>query len=193
MYNWDFYKKELKNKVSDKRYIHSINVLKEAQKLAENYGEDTQKAMLAGLLHDIAKEMSEELQIKILLDAGCDMDKFKNACSKIFHGFAGSEYIKNKFGITDEDILNAVRYHTVGRKNMSMLEKIIFVSDYISAERDFPDTSEVRALAYKDLDAVVLHKLSTSMQKCINSRQAIYPNTVQTYNQLVLKRSCKAQ
>ncbi len=184
-YNFELYEKELKNKVSEKRFVHSVNVSKMAEKLAKIYGENVEKAKVAGLLHDIVKEMTTEEHLKLLKDSTENLEKFENVSPKILHGPAGSEYIKIHFNIKDEDVLNAVRYHTTGRKNMTLFEKIIFVSDHISEERDWPDVVYLQNLAKTDLNKVVFAKLYTSIKKCINNKQGIHIDTVESYNQVL--------
>jgi nicotinate-nucleotide adenylyltransferase len=188
MYDHNFYLTELKKYLSDKRYDHSVNVANAAVKLAKIYGEDTEKAYIAGLLHDIAKEMSTEEHFEIFKKEGLTLKSFEKVSPKVLHGPAGSLYIKENFKITDKGILDAVWYHTTGRENMTLLEKIVFVADYISDERDFADSPQVRKMAETNLDGVVLRKLSTSMKKCINFRQAIHSDTVNAYNQMVCKK-----
>lgn len=188
MYNFDLYLSKLKEKLSEKRYEHSINVSKAAVKLAKIYGEDAEKAYVAGLLHDIAKEMSTQEHIEILKKSDLPFEDFEKVSPKVLHGPAGSVYVKENLKINDEGILNAIRYHTTGRENMTLLEKIIFVADYISDERDFFDSPKVRKIAETDIDEVVLHKLSTSIKKCVNFKRAIHPDTLDAYNQMVWKK-----
>lgn len=185
MYDHDFYLTELKKNVSNKRYEHSENVAKAAVKLAEIYGEDAGKARVAGLLHDITKEMTTEEHLEILKKSNLPFENFEKVSPKVLHGPAGSAYVKENFKINDKSILDAIRYHTTGRENMTLFEKIIFVADYISDERDFIDSPEVRKIAETDLNEAVLHKISTSIKKCVNFRRAIHPNTISAYNQIV--------
>ncbi len=189
MYDFDLYHKKLKKMLSEKRYLHSVNVASAALELAEIYGEDKEKACIAGLLHDIAKEMSTKKHLKILRGSGAFFEDFKEVSPKVLHGPAGSVYIKKNFNITDEDILNAIWYHTTGREDMRLFEKIIFVADYISSERNFLDSAEVREIAKIDLDKAALHKLSTTIKKCVILKQAIHLNTVEAYNQLVYAKN----
>lgn len=190
-YDFGLYLNDLKNKVSQRRFVHSINVAKAAQALAGIYGEDSQKAKFAGLMHDIAKEMTHEEHIEILKNSPEIMNELENISFKLWHGPVGSVYLKQKYGIDDEDILNAVRYHTTGRKNMSLLEKIVFVADHISEERKWPDVKYLRGLAKVDLESTMLAKLSTSMKRCISSGMEINRNTFEVYNQIVSEKNKK--
>ena len=187
MKNYDYYKSKLKKILSSKRFEHSVNVSLMAEKLAKNYGEDSEKAKLAGLLHDICKEKTNEENIEILKRNNCVDFLNKIFSFKILHGPAASFFIKDKYGITDNEILNAVKYHTTGRKNMSLLEKIIFTADYISSERDWPNVEKVRSKAFENINEVVLIKSVTAIKKCVNSFQSIDINTMELYNELIMR------
>ena len=105
--------------LTQKRFEHSLNVSEEAVKLAKKYGADTEKAELAGLLHDILKDTPPEKQLKILADFGIIMSDVELSAKKFWHAISGAVYIKHVLHIEDEDVYNAVRYHTTGRKNMT--------------------------------------------------------------------------
>ena len=189
MESYNFYKFKLKSILSEKRYIHSVNVSECCEELAKKYKiKNVESIKIAGLLHDICKEMPDnELQYLLSLADKNISDLFENCTIKLYHGPAGAEYLKREFGILDEDILNAVRYHTVGRKNMTLPEKIVFVADYISIERPYSDIFKMRELALKDIDKVVLHKCSLEIKKCIDKKSKIHTNTFETYNFIVNK------
>lgn len=187
MYTYEIYKEILKNILSEKRFNHSVNVSLMAEKLAKNYGVDSEKAKLAGLLHDICKEMPEEEIKKILIENDASELQSEGFGYKVLHGFAGFFWIKQNCGISDNDILNGVKYHTTGRKNMTLFEKIIFVADHISEERQWPDVKELQKLAFEDIDKVVLKKLSTAIQNCIDRHQTICKNSMELYNELILE------
>lgn len=187
MQSYDYYKNELEKILSPKRFNHSVNVSLMAEKLAKNYGVDSQKAKLAGLLHDICKEKTDEENVDILKKNGYFASSDKINTVKILHGPSASFFLKERYGITDNEILNAVRYHTTGRKNMTLFEKIIFTADYISSERDWPNVEEIRSMAFKDIDDAVLIKLVYSIKKCINNSQSIDIKTVELYNELITR------
>ena len=121
--------KDLKSKVSEKRYNHCINVGNMAKKLAKIYGVDEKKAYIAGILHDICKEFSYKEQLEIIEGIEFRPPEYCKKYHKVFHGWVGSIYARNYLQITDCDVLNAIRYHTTGRKDMSTLEKIIYNAD----------------------------------------------------------------
>ena len=187
MQSYEYYKNELEKILSPKRFNHSVNVSLMSEKLAKNYGVDSEKAKLAGLLHDICKEKPDEENIEMSKKDGYFAYSDKTNSIKILHGPAASFFLKEKYGITDNEILNAVKYHTTGRKNMTLFEKIIFVADHISEERQWPDVKELQKSAFEDIDKVVLKKLSTAIQNCLDRHQSICENTTQLYNELILE------
>lgn len=151
-YNDKELKKILKDRVDKNRYKHSLNVADRAVFLAEKNGADTEKAYLAGLCHDMCKGISHEKQHDIITGAGIVLDDNTENSPSLWHSIAGYVFAKEELGITDEDILNAIRYHTTGRANMSMLEKVIYMADLTSAERDYKDADYTRDLTDYSLD-----------------------------------------
>lgn len=187
MQSYEYYKSELKKILSSERFEHCINVSLMAEELAKNCGVDSEKIKLAGLLHDICKEKSDEENISILKNNGYFDSSDEISAVKILHGPAASFLLKEKYNINDTEILNAVRYHTTGRKNMSLFEKIIFTADYISAERDWPNVEKIREIAFKNIDEAVLIKSVYAIKKCINNSQSIDINTAELYNELITR------
>ncbi len=114
------YKKIIRERMGDYRFSHSVNVAKEAKKLAKHYGADENKAEIAGILHDITKEMPKEQQLQIIIDSGIILDNVQLHAPKLWHGMSGSIVVRDELGIDDEDILNAIRYHTTGRAGMQL-------------------------------------------------------------------------
>ena len=172
-----------------KRYTHSINVAKAAQQLAIKYGADVKKAMVAGILHDITKEMPYAEQLQIIESNGIILDKVQKFSPKTWHAISGAVLINNEFGIDDEDILNAVRYHTSGRANMSLLEKVIFVADFIGEERDYKGVDIMRSKAKKRLEEAMLYGVSFTIKDLSEKQCAIDMNTLAMYNELILNNS----
>ena len=147
----------LKKALKDKRFQHVLRVEETAIKLAEQYGVDVEKASIAGLCHDYAKQRSDEdfiAEIKkkrlnpLLLDYG----------NAIWHGVVGAELIKDELGIWDEDILNAVRHHTTGAPVMTKLEQVIYMADYIEPGRDFTGVKKARVITAANLQAGVAYQ-----------------------------------
>lgn len=148
----DEIKAVLKNRMNEHRYEHSLNVAKRAAFLAEKYGADVEKARFAGLIHDICKGIPQEEQLAIIEKEGITLDEDTKKSPALWHSIAGAIYCEHELCVTDKDVLNAVRYHTSGRGNMSILEKVVYMADLTSAERNYPDAEYTRNLTDKSLD-----------------------------------------
>lgn len=157
-------KNDLKNSLSTYRYKHSILVAEEAKKLAKQYHIDEEKAYITGLLHDVAKELPEEENniwiTKYHLDKSLKDDKNK----KIKHADIGAVLAKEKYHL-DDDCYNAIKYHTIGNKNMNLLAKIIYIADKIGREEIPKELEPVKKLAYKDIDKALLYCLEKQEKK----------------------------
>ncbi len=157
---------KLQSALSVKRYIHTMGVAEEAVKLAEIYGtpREQQKARVAGLLHDCAKDYPEAMRLRLCREYKVKMDEILEKQTDLIHPFLGAEVARREYLVTDEDILNAIRYHTTGRAGMSLLEKIIFIADYIEPNREnFDGLEEARRLAYLDLDEAMRYILKNTI------------------------------
>ena len=183
------WRKLLKERLLEKRYIHSLNVADSARELAKKYGADEEKAYFAGLVHDIMKNASEEEQLQIMEKGGIILSRTEKINKKLWHAMAGECYLRIEKGITDEDILNAVRYHTTGRAGMSLLEKVVYIADYISVERDYDDVDVMRDLSMnKGLDEAALYALKFSFKSLSKKEKLIHTDSVEYYNELIIER-----
>ena len=160
--NIDLIKADLKEKLPKKRYEHTLGVAYTAASLAMCYGEDILKAELAGILHDVAKaKKSSELKddMKGYIDPYTDGDYVALIADKapqILHAIYAPYLAKKDYKIEDKDILSAIRWHTTGKKDMTMLEKIVFVADYIEPNRKkLPDLDRIRTLSFHDISEAV--------------------------------------
>lgn len=185
---FDEYKKIIKERMGKKRCVHSLNVAKAAQQLAIQYGADVEKAKIAGILHDITKEMPYDEQLQIIESNGIILDKVQKFSPKTWHAISGSVLIEKELGINDEDILNAVRFHTSGRANMSLLEKVIFVADFIGEERDYKGVDVMRSKAKKSLEDAMLYGVSFTIKDLSEKQCAIDMNTLALYNELIIDK-----
>ncbi len=191
--NIDSYKKIIKSRMSDYRYKHSVNVAKEAVRLAKKYGADEEKAAIAGILHDITKENTKEEQLQIMTDGGIILDNVQKISSKLWHGISGSVYMRDKLNITDEDILNAVKHHTTGCAGMSVLEKVIFVADFTSEERDYSGIRTIRKKANKSLEDAMLYGLQFTLKDLSKRALIIHPDALACYNEIVISNTEKGK
>ncbi len=174
--------------MGERRYNHSVNVAKEAVRLAKKYGADPKKAEVAGILHDIAKEFDKDKQLQIMLSSDIILSDVEKNTPKLWHAICGSIYIKSELGIEDEDILNAVRYHTTARAKMSLLEKVIFIADFTSEERDYPDVDIIRAKAEKSLEEAMLYGISFTLARLIHNGSYLSEDAINAYNEILLNR-----
>ena len=154
------YKKILQERLTPKRYHHSLCVADEAVRLAKKYGGDTEKAYLAGLLHDITKNASEEEHLHIFREFDIMLNDIEKNAEKLWHAISGAAYIEHILGINDTEIITAVRYHTTARKNMTQLEKILYLADFTSADRDYDDVDIMRQKLEVSMQAALQYALS---------------------------------
>lgn len=166
------------------RYVHSLGVMEMALKLNKyyKYNIDEEKIKLASLLHDITKPFSDSLNLKILKESFPDLINEKLLESpQIWHSFTGSAYVKNEFGINDQEILDAIFYHTTGREKMTNLEKIIFLSDYIEMGRTGECFEKVRKIAFQNIDLAIVTMLEEQIDYLQKKKLVIYPLSLETY------------
>lgn len=183
---------DLSNKLSKKRFIHTLGVVNSAMYLAKKYGANIEDAHLAALLHDCAKEIPLLEMRDLVADLPCDQDMLHSGA--LLHGLAGMVLANTQYGVTNPDILEAIRVHTTGKENMSKLDKIIFLADYIEPNRKFPGVNDIRLAAEQSLDAGVLCGFDMTIRHLIDSGDSIYPLTILSRNDLLRhmkKRRCK--
>lgn len=182
MYNIDRYKSIIKERLSEYRFYHSLCVAESAKALAERYGADVQKAEVAGILHDICKESSKAEQLEIIEKAGMTITDFEKSKKKFYHQISGAAYAKAVLGIDDGEILGAIRYHTTGRAEMTLLEEIVYLADFISADRDYDDIDNIRAEAEKGKEQGMLYAAKYTIVSNIEKNSMLHPDTVNAYN-----------
>lgn len=185
MYDYALMKSELEKILSHKRYEHSLNVAQSAYELALKYDENCEKAYVCGLLHDICKELPFKQQKQMALSSGYHLS-FEELCSKsLWHAVAGAYCAAKKYNIADEDMLNAIRYHTIAREKMSRLEEIIYLADLISADRKYKDVNRIRKLAFSDLQLAMREALRFTLTNVSDNCVYLPLCSVQAYNQYV--------
>ena len=164
--------------MSEERYLHSLGVEREAERLARRWGEDPEKAAVAGILHDCCKEMPLPEALQIVGQSAIIPDIDFREQPQLIHGYAAAELL-GSFGVRDREIEDAVRYHTTGRTGMSRLEKIIFVADYIGYDRRFPEAAAVRRVARRSLDEACGMELAFTRDKLLQKGKTIVPLTLE--------------
>lgn len=179
------YKKYLREHLSKKRYTHSINVAGAAVELARKYGADADKAYTAGLLHDIAKELPAGEQQRIVLASSLKVSDIEKEALPLFHAIAGAELVQSLFDITDEELIWAIRWHTVAAGGMSRLAVIVYLADLISADRDYKDVGRMRKLADKSLERAMCEALRFSISDSVSKGNSIPLSTMEAYNEYI--------
>ena len=185
MYHFDENRAFLKARLSKKRYTHSLNVAHEAQRLAGLYGEDPEKAYFAGLMHDVCKELPAEEQEELVRASSFAVSKEELVTKPVWHGIAGAYFLQVRMGVTDPDVLNAVRYHTVGRAGMTRLEEIVYLADLISEDRTYDGVEQMRQLCLTSINAAMLEGIRFSIETTLKKGGYLPPVTVEAYNQYI--------
>ncbi len=180
------YQKIIKPHLSDKRYRHSCEVAKSAKRLAKKYGADPDKAEIAGILHDIMKDTDKDEQLKIMDRFGIILNDIEAVTPNLWHQISGAAYVENELNITDPDIVNPIRWHTSGKKDMTLMEKVVFIADFISDDRDYKGVDKMREVAKESLDKAIIEGLSFTISELAQSEKAIVQDTFNAYNDAVL-------
>lgn len=178
----------LKSKINDRRFEHSLGVEYTAACMAMVHGVDVEKARIAGLLHDCAKCLPTKEKLEKARKHKLVISKFEEKNPDMLHGKLGAYYAKARYEVDDQEILDAITYHTTGRPNMTILDKIIFVADYIEPNRkELKDMDIIRKEAFLDLDKCVIHILKNTLDYLNNSTNEMDFMTQLTYNYYVNK------
>lgn len=178
---------KIKDRMPPKRFEHTKGVAKTAIHLAEKYGEDKEKAEIAGILHDVVKFADKDWLKQNILSEHLD-PMLLTFHHELWHGPVGSIVAKKEFFIEDEDILHAIRFHTTGRAGMSNLEKIIYIADMIEPSRSFPGIEVLRDKAEIDLEDAMISCVTHSINFLIEKKQPVYPDSFHCYNDLLNRK-----
>lgn len=179
------YEKKIKSILTPERFRHSLGVAETAARLAKINGADEDKAYTAGILHDAAKNLSYEEMLERRREYGVKFDETSESSGALLHAPLGAEIAKREFGISDDEILESIRSHTVARENMSTLDKIIYIADMIEPNRNFDGVEEIRAAAFENLDRGVLMGLEQTILHTIKKGLILHPSTVYARNSLI--------
>ncbi|MEI1422171.1 bis(5'-nucleosyl)-tetraphosphatase (symmetrical) YqeK [Bacillus cabrialesii] len=174
----------VKQQLTEHRYIHTIGVMNTAIELAERFGADSKKAETAAIFHDYAKFRPKE-EMKQIIARENMPSHLLDYNPELWHAPVGAYLVQREAGVQDEDILDAIRYHTSGRPGMTLLEKVIYVADYIEPNRAFPGVDEVRKFAETDLNQALIQSIKNTMIFLMKKNQPVFPDTFLTYNWLV--------
>lgn len=175
-------KEMLEKELDSKRFLHSVNVMEVSQALAEHYSADIKKAQLAGLLHDCGKNYKGDEAREYSQKIGYMADEIELLQPKLLHGIIGEDLAKSIYGVTDKEVLGAIRWHTTGKAGMSLLEKIVYVADYIEPLRYFEGIEEMRASAYENLDRCIVLCADSTIKFILKKGVLLHSKTVETRN-----------
>ena len=176
-------KRDLKTMLSESRYQHSINVAEECRKLAKVYLFDEDKAYLAGLTHDLAKELSNEEIKQIMVQYKLPESSFSEENIKTSHADIGAIIAREKYNL-DSSICQAIKSHTLGNIPMTILEKIVFIADKIEPKRNYQDIEKIRTLAYIDIDAAIIMYIENNLKNLTIKGKKINTKTIEVLNYL---------
>ena len=178
-------KELVRSRLSDKRYEHTINVKKMAVKLAKHYGTDPEQAALAALLHDAAKELPKD-EMRAIMQAYPEYAQGGEARpTPVWHGICAAILARTEWGVTDEAVLSAIACHTAGKPGMTQLDKILYLADMTSAERDWPGVEKLRKLELKDLDAAMLAALKQTNDFVLSQGKPLDPMSKAAYEDIL--------
>ena len=182
---------DIKQELSEKRYNHSVGVMKKSEELAKLYKININKAKLVGLAHDIGKELSKEDKLKYVKENNIEIDEIEKINVGLLHGKIGADICKKRYDFT-EDMQDAIKFHTTGKKDMDLLAKIIFVADKIEEGRSYKDKNKmqelelIREAAKENIDEAMLCLLDSSIIYTMQKKNLIHPDSISTRNQLII-------
>lgn len=185
----DWFYDKLKQDIGNKRFEHSLRVMEESKKLAKRYNASVEKAAVAGLLHDCGKFPKGINLLQLCNDFGIILDDITKNSPELIHSVLGTEMAKEQYGIEDEDILNAIRYHSTGRENMSLLEKIVYIADVTEPGRSFKGVNELRKLALKNLDEALIFSINNTIKLVMERDKLIHIDSIRARNQILMKKN----
>jgi len=180
---------KLKNNLTEKRYNHSLGVMQSAVELARHYGADVHKTQLAGLLHDCAKNYSHSEMLDLCEKYSVVIDDISKASPGLIHGFLGAEMAKKDYGIDDPEIYDAIYYHTIGKPDMSLITKIIYIADGIEPGRTYDGVEKIRDIVFEDIDRALVLQIDYTINSVINRGRLIHTNTIDTRNFYLIKNN----
>ncbi|SMP49566.1 bis(5'-nucleosyl)-tetraphosphatase (symmetrical) YqeK [Anoxynatronum buryatiense] len=175
----------LAKKMKAGRFQHTMGVRTAALRLADQYGADRDKTAMAALFHDYAKGFSKKELLQTVQRYHLQPDSLMIQAHQILHGSVAAAIALNEFGIDDDEILKAIEFHTTGRKNMGIIEKIIYLADFIEEGRDYSGVVFLRELAYRELDLAVYQALTNTMIYVLETGKLLHPNTVEARNHIL--------
>lgn len=179
---------QLKENLTEKRFRHTLGVAQEALRLAPKFNVDKDKAYVAALLHDCAKNFSAEKVEDYCKRYNVRLDIYSRSEKALIHAFLGSLVAEVDYGVEDEEILNAIYYHTTGRENMTPLEKLIYLADMTEPGREMPQSAQIRAMVEENIDDALIYAIGCSVSYVIKKGGLVHPDSIFAHNYLVKQR-----
>ncbi len=182
--NLELLREATRRQMPDKRWKHTLGVVETAIKLAKRFDGDPLKSELAALLHDYSKAWAID-RMEVIIRERQLPEELLQYDKELWHAHVGAWAVQHEHGITDEEVLNAIRYHTSGREQMTKLDKIVCLADYIEPGRDFPGVSKIRELAKHSMEEALLAAFDSTIEVLIERGKRIFPLTVSARNDLI--------
>ncbi len=175
----------MKEMLDEELYRHSLGVAEIAVSLADRYGADTRKAYLAGMVHDYGKRYPKNELLHKANHLGLTLDRVTRQEKRLLHAPVGAALIKSELRIIDSDIIRAVAFHTTGRNGMTLLEKVIYLADYIEAGREFEGVDIIRKTAFSNIDQALLSAVDQAIKSILARGLMLHPRSVAFRNSLL--------
>lgn len=176
---------ELKKYINGNRYNHSIAVMEMCEKLSQKYNTDVEKTKKAGLMHDLAKELSEESKLLYIKENNIEINDVEKANIDLTHGKIAADICKKNYGFDDE-MCDAIKFHTTGKENMTMLQKIVFIADKCDETREYEAAQELRTKALIDIDQAIIENIDYTIKKQIELNRPILEKSIETRNFILI-------
>ena len=186
--DFELLKEEIREKLTEKRYAHSIGVMNMCEKLANQYGGDVKRAKLVGLVHDIAKEMTDEEMLDYAKKNKIQIMETEKIIPQILHGKIAGDIAKKKYDF-DNEMCMAITCHTTGKENMTLLQKILFVADKTDETRKYEGANELRNLAFENLDKAIIKNIDDTLKINIDKGKVILEESIKTRNYLLINNN----
>lgn len=168
--------------LTEKRFNHSLGVMQTAVGLARHYGADVTKTAVAALLHDCAKNYSKSEMFDLCDRYGVELDEISRSSTGLIHGFLGAVIAEKYYGVSDPEIYDAIYYHTIGKPDMSLITKIVYIADGIEPNRNYDGVDRIREVVYEDIDRALLLQIDSTLRSVISKGGLIHSNTIDTRN-----------
>lgn len=182
LYDEEKVKSLLKQKLSEKRYMHSVAVAQMAKELAKTVQIDGNKAYATALVHDITKDTLPEIQLQSIEKSGIMLNSLEKEMTQLWHAISGAAYVKENFTGIDDEVIDAIRYHTTAKKEMSPLCKVVYIADCISYDRNYQGVEKLREIAFSDIDKAIVMSTRATISMLRDNQKPIHTDTQQAYN-----------